>query len=747
MQILLMTWKSSVDLRRAYKNLTSDDESENDITLGYQTHNSPDIGETSEPFQHYKFTNRSKYDPRQGIHKNIYVFCKTLKYDLNCTQQRAPYKHNFTREERLAITSLVNNPHITIKPADKGSCIVLQDTTAYIRECESQLNNTKFYKKVAIDPTPQNNTQVERLVSDMANSGTISYQVANYLIIDKPRTACFYTLPKIHKPQRPPPGRPIVSASNCPTERISGFVDHFLRPYVTDLKSYIKDTTDFLRKISQIKTLPIGHLFVTLDVTALYTNIPHMEGLSVAKTILNRNRATNLNPTNIDLIRLLSMVLKLNSFEFNGQYHTQQYGVAMGTRVAPTLANLVMGHFEDQFVYTYPLQPTFWGRYIDDIFVIWPHGSTQLHNFVSHLNSSHPTIKFTVDMSSIELPFLDVLVKRDTNGDIYTTLYTKPTDTHMYLHYSSSHPKHTINSGPYSQFLRLRCICQRNTDFEYNCKHLTQYYCNRGYPTHMVLNAKAKASTTDRDTLLNNNTQPNTTQRSDDRFFCVLTYNPANPPVKKLIQDNWHILASNNQLQPLAQRQVVIGHRRNKNLKDILINSRLRYPPTNNTTEPDNSQHILRPICTTTNCKYCSLLVKSKNITSTTTNRTYTCRENYDCKNNNLIYLLQCTRCRSQYVGETSRMLHKRLWEHIHKIKLFANPDKRPPSYSQSDMTTVARHFGKTPHTVSDLQVYVLEFINKSAQDDTTTEFRRYRESIWIHRLKTMEPFGLNVIN
>ncbi|KAG8280406.1 hypothetical protein J6590_082847 [Homalodisca vitripennis] len=46
-----------------------------------------------------------------------------------------------------------------------------------------------------------------------------------------PTTPVFNTLPKIHMPTRPPPGRPIISSYGCPTERISDYVDYTLQPF------------------------------------------------------------------------------------------------------------------------------------------------------------------------------------------------------------------------------------------------------------------------------------------------------------------------------------------------------------------------------------------------------------------------------------------------------------------------------------------------------------------------------------
>ena len=62
----------------------------------------------------------------------------------------------------------------------------------------------------------------------------------NYL--KQPRISEFYTLTKIHKKAQV--GRPIVSGSSGPTERISSFVDSLLQSIA--IESYLKDTTDFI---------------------------------------------------------------------------------------------------------------------------------------------------------------------------------------------------------------------------------------------------------------------------------------------------------------------------------------------------------------------------------------------------------------------------------------------------------------------------------------------------------------------
>ena len=108
--------------------------------------------------------------------------------------------------------------------------------------------------------------------------GSISDKTLEYLLVNSTaRAGRFYLLPKLRK--RGCPGRPVISGCNTPTERISEFVDHYLKPLVASIPSYVKDTNDFLHKLNDIGTLPQNALLVTIDVGGLYPHIPHNEGL------------------------------------------------------------------------------------------------------------------------------------------------------------------------------------------------------------------------------------------------------------------------------------------------------------------------------------------------------------------------------------------------------------------------------------------------------------------------------------
>ena len=86
-------------------------------------------------------------------------------------------------------------------------------------------------------------------------------------------------------------------------------------------------------------------LLCTLDISILYTNIPHNEGIQAIKEFLVIQRDINALPNNSYIIELLQVVLTNNYFDFNGRHYHQKSGTAMGTKLAPSYVNLFMTKF------------------------------------------------------------------------------------------------------------------------------------------------------------------------------------------------------------------------------------------------------------------------------------------------------------------------------------------------------------------------------------------------------------------
>ena len=114
----------------------------------------------------------------------------------------------------------------------------------------------------------------------MYQDGIIDPTTKDYLTLKTeppPRTQQLYFLKKIHKD--PIAVRPIVSGCAGPTERISQLIDLHLKPHIPKMESYVKDSGHL---ISILESTPLQKkcTLATIDVKALYLNIPHKEGIS-----------------------------------------------------------------------------------------------------------------------------------------------------------------------------------------------------------------------------------------------------------------------------------------------------------------------------------------------------------------------------------------------------------------------------------------------------------------------------------
>ena len=80
-----------------------------------------------------------------------------------------------------------------------------------------------------------------------------------------------------------------------------------------------------------------------------------------------------------------------------------------------------------------------WLRYVDDTSVVQREENKQ--NFLQHINSVDPSIKFTVEDNKEDgaIPFLDTIVKPEANGKLSITVYRKPTHTDQYLQWDNHH--------------------------------------------------------------------------------------------------------------------------------------------------------------------------------------------------------------------------------------------------------------------------------------------------------------------
>ena len=289
--------------------------------------------------------------------------------------------------------------------------------------------------------------------------------------------------------------RPIVAGPVCETHRLSNLLDILLQPYTKYVKSYIKDTKDFLQKLPE--NVDENSILVTFDVENLYSNIPHDLGLEAIDFWINKYPDELPNRISKEfIINSIKLILENNSFCFNDIYFLQTKGTAMGTRpvFAPVYATLVLAYLEEkmyekseaEFNQTFRLYlETNFKRFLDDCFLIFKQQEKDLDNFHQLLNNLHPSIKYTIDKNRRQISFLDTLIINN-NGKVETDIYYKPTDSKQYLLYTSCHPKHTRNSIPYNLARRLRLIISEENTLIKRLEELRNFLLKQKYPPALI---------------------------------------------------------------------------------------------------------------------------------------------------------------------------------------------------------------------------------------------------------------------
>jgi hypothetical protein len=457
-----------------------------------------------------------------------------------------------------------------------------------------------------------------------------------------------------------------------------------------------------------------------MDVSSLYTNIPHDEGIDACRSFLNRNTGNTNTSLSVDSIcKLIELTLKNNHFKFNNDNYIQTMGTAMGSPFAPAYASLFMGKLEQDFLQTRQLKPTLWLRFLDDIFMIWDHSLDELNDFVQALNGLHSSIKFTYDISLDHISFLDVDVTKDNRNNICTNVHVKNTNIHQYLDYSSNHPKTCKNGIPYSQAKRYRRIVSDDDQFAKSLDSLREFFISRGYPDKVIDDAFGKVRDVSQDEALVYNSNS-----SDEKIVpFIIEYSPSLPHIGSIVKKYWDLfkLSQNASVQHLHEYRPVLAYQRGKNLKDFLVRS--TYP-----TKFPGPVNAHSSKCSRPRCSHCTRIVETDKFESFSNSSIYRLKFNTDCTSNNVIYLISCKKCNMQYVGQTKQQVSKRMNSHRFDIKNFSDP-----VYASG----VATHFNTTDHSVEDFSFLPIDIVDNDMD-------RLVRETSWIHRLDTVFPSGMN---
>ena len=290
-----------------------------------------------------------------------------------------------------------------------------------------------------------------------------------------------YGLPKVHKDNVPL--CPILAAYNSPSFSIS----KFLVPLLSDLAKNEYTLHNSAQFIPEILQQDSKHFMVSYDVCSLFTNVPLTETIDIIiKGLFPTPSSIFQGFNSASFKRLLELAVMDSHFIFNKKVYKQVDGMAMGSPLRPTFANIFMCFLEKLILDQCPLsfKPIYYRRYVDDTFVLFKE-KCHAQLFLDFINSFHRNIKFTMDVESNgQLPFLDILVSRMDN-QFCTGVFRKKTFTGLGLNFFS-HCSFSFKLNSCKTLLfRAFSLSSNWAKFNEEVSFLRNYFVQNCYPSHL----------------------------------------------------------------------------------------------------------------------------------------------------------------------------------------------------------------------------------------------------------------------
>jgi hypothetical protein len=454
-----------------------------------------------------------------------------------------PLRNNFIHE--LNKTDLkIKNPNIKIKgqkeyncvrtigqklsdkeaiitKADKSNTVVIIEKHDYETKVNKFINDNSFMM-LNKDPTQEYNKNANTSISKcktLSNTEKIKLKNIN------PKAPNLRGQPKLHKEGIPI--RPVVNFMNAPTYKLCKFLNTKLNNKLNYTQDYsVKNSLDLISKIKDVN-IPTNTMFISFDVSNMYTNIPTKETMEILKENLRKNNV----PKNEldDISKLLKTTLNQNYFEFNSKYYKQNDGLAMGSPISGTLANLYMNHLEttkimnaenpffDKIIY--------WHRYVDDIICLFEGEENQCNELLQYLNSISQKIKFTIEIQKQEINFMDLTIYKNINKHEFK-IFRKPSQTDLIINKNSNHPWQQKMSSFYSMVHRLINVPMSEKYYEEEKRTIKSLAIRNGYASNIVDKIIRKTK--------NKTLQNNEDNKKD--FICMPHSSILNKAIRKTFQ-------------------------------------------------------------------------------------------------------------------------------------------------------------------------------------------------------------------
>nr|VZI20302.1 unnamed protein product [Spirometra erinaceieuropaei] len=385
-----------------------------------------------------------------------------------------------SQSESKAMRELRRDDSIIILPAEKGRSTVVMNREDYNEKAKALLDDREFYRPTQKSQAKAVADRLSKLPREYLYKNVITENEWHQMRATDTALARFYGLPKIHKANVPL--RPIVALKGSPTYNLAKWMYSNLKFLQGSSTTSVRSASQFLIDLRG-RRIQSDEIMVSFDVTSLFTSIPPNVVREVLRKRLEEAYDEIQNALKIEHLMRLFEFCQQTFFTFAGETYEQIKGTPMGSPVSGLVAELVLQELEKIAFLQH--EPVFWRRYVDDTFVIVK--KDMLQHFHCLLHAVFPDIKFTrEEEQEQQLPFLDVLVRRNLNGELETTVYRKATNTTKLLSFHSNHPVAHKRSCVKTLFKRIQTHCSKPEDRAREARYLLDQFVLNGYPRAFI---------------------------------------------------------------------------------------------------------------------------------------------------------------------------------------------------------------------------------------------------------------------
>jgi hypothetical protein len=493
------------------------------------------------------------------------------------------------------IKAIKKEKKFMVTATDKNLGPAIMETTLYIRRCldDHLLNTTNYCELTETEALALNEHTYRRILLHWIDDVSMDPDSRRYF----ERKLCglrdtdgviqqkeglqfqyFYILPKVHKV--PWKTRPVVSEVSSIQEALSVWIDVQLQQVLHLCPAYLKDSWHFLDRLKTQPALPPESIIFTADAVGMYCNINTDHALDIMAQWFQLHAADI--PASFPRKKVLTglhIIMKSNVFTFGNRYWLQCNGTAMGTSCACAYATIYYSFHEETRLLPNP-NVLFYGRLIDDAFVVLRDGPDTYEQFVSSMNDFGPEgkrLEWEAEPHSTTVNFLDLTVSLNPSGTFETSTFQKPMNLYLYRPPTSAQPDSILYGLVYGTLHRYFWQNTHRSQFEHFTRLFFHRLRARGHTAASLgpLFMKAGANVEKSARPVPYNGPPKSHSHPEDRFFLHLPFHPKDPPrsaIQAIFTDTLELALTEHDI---GLERMTIAYSRAPNLGDLARRNRL----------------------------------------------------------------------------------------------------------------------------------------------------------------------------